>query len=233
MSMLVKHGPHPRFVRDWRPATVTPAAQIWRRSTVIGIAKASCTFCHGYGLLPSRRGDVETPCGCVFRAIFQVCFARYQECHATALHTNGVTLERGGFPTGYCMYSRRREEYAADFALVSRRHLHPSDYDLFRRHWLLGAEWRQCCSALHIDRGTFFHRVYAITARLGRVFAELKPYPLYPLADYFAGVAGSPAQEPTSMESDAVFEPLPGVFQWRGQRTIARRLKGFQTIDAG
>ena len=39
-----------------------------------------------------------------------------------------------------------------------------------------------------MDRGNFFHEVYRIEHRLGRVFATLQPYPLYPLTEYFGGV---------------------------------------------
>ena len=38
-----------------------------------------------------------------------------------------------------------------------------------------------------MDRGTFFHEIYRITERLGRVFRELQPYPLFPLDEYFHG----------------------------------------------
>jgi hypothetical protein len=38
-----------------------------------------------------------------------------------------------------------------------------------------------------MDRGNFFHALYDIEEKLGRVYAELKPYPLYPLRDYFGG----------------------------------------------
>jgi hypothetical protein len=34
----------------------------------------------------------------------------------------------------------------------------------------------------------YFHLVYSIENRLGRVFAELAPYPLYPVAEYFSGM---------------------------------------------
>jgi hypothetical protein len=40
---------------------------------------------------------------------------------------------------------------------------------------------------LQMDRGTFFHSIYRIEQRLGRVFAELQPYALYPLSEYFGG----------------------------------------------
>lgn len=39
-----------------------------------------------------------------------------------------------------------------------------------------------------MERGNFFHLVYRIEQRLGRVFATLQPYALYPVSDYFAGV---------------------------------------------
>jgi len=163
---------------------------MWNRSAVIGLAKASCTFCHGAGLRPSLRlGDV--PCNCVFRAIFRICYRRYRECEAMAAHTNGIRVERGAGPSGYRLYSRRQQEYAADFALVGRRVLSSTDYDLFHLHYLLEADWRVCCHDLHLGRGAFFHRAYEIAERLGRAFAELRPYPLYPVAGYFEGVAQS------------------------------------------
>ena len=64
---------------------------------------------------------------------------------------------------------------------------HPEDFDyrLFRYHYLLGADWRLCCQRLGLVRGNFFHHTYEIESRLGRVFAELTPYPLYPVAEYF------------------------------------------------
>jgi hypothetical protein len=44
-----------------------------------------------------------------------------------------------------------------------------------------------------MDRGTFFHSVYRIEHRLGRVFAELEPYALFPLDEYFGGMTHEPA----------------------------------------
>ncbi|HLY18739.1 MAG TPA: hypothetical protein VKR61_16020 [Bryobacteraceae bacterium] len=75
----------------------------------------------------------------------------------------------------------------ADFCLISRRTLTPMEYDVFRFHFLLGADWKLCCCRLHIDRGTFFHTVYRIEQKLGRVFRELEPYSLFPLDEYFGG----------------------------------------------
>jgi hypothetical protein len=33
--------------------------------------------------------------------------------------------------------------------------------------------WKLCCRQLGTDRGNFFHAVYRIEQKLGRVFAEL------------------------------------------------------------
>jgi hypothetical protein len=169
----------------------------WERSNVIGLARASCNFCHGYGMRPVLRGT-EAPCNCVFRAVFRACYRRFRECVALGSHTNAVTWERSGGPTGYRTYSRKREEYMADFCLVSRRTLEDVEYRVFRVHYLLGADFKLCCRQLNIDRGQFFHNVYNIEERLGRVFAELTPYALYPVSEYFAGATRHDMQPATT-----------------------------------
>src|SRR5579863_2712477 len=158
----------------------------WERSNVIGLAKATCNFCHGYGMRPVRQGT-EAPCNCVFRAVFRACYRRFRECEILSSHVNAVTWERCGGPSGYRAYSRKREEFMADFCLVSQRALTEIEYKIFRFHYLLGADWKSCCQRLKINKGDFFHHVYEIERQLGRVFAELAPYPLYPVAEYFNG----------------------------------------------
>ena len=61
------------------------------------------------------------------------------------------------------------------------------EYEVFRFHFLLGADWRLCCRQMKIDRGTFFHSVYRVEQKLGRIFRDLEPYSLYPLDEYFGG----------------------------------------------
>lgn len=85
------------------------------------------------------------------------------------------------------IWSRKNEEFIADFCLVSRRSLDDYEYRIFKYHFLMGADWRLCCRKLGIGRGTFFHEIYRIQQRLGRVFRELQPYGLYPLDEYFGG----------------------------------------------
>ena len=76
----------------------------------------------------------------------------------------------------------------ADFLLVAKRTLNRAEHRLFRFHYLLGADWRLCCARLNVEKGQFFHAVYRVEQKLGRVLRELQPYPLYPVDEYFNGV---------------------------------------------
>jgi hypothetical protein len=84
------------------------------------------------------------------------------------------------------MCGRPGEEYAADVVLAARRNLDEWEWKLFQLHMMEGREWSECCPKLGVDRGNFFHAVYRIEQRLGRVFRETKPYSLIP-SEYFAG----------------------------------------------
>jgi hypothetical protein len=84
-------------------------------------------------------------------------------------------------------WGMKDEEFMADFCLVAKRYLTPLEHRIFRFHFLLGADWKLCCRQMKMDRGDFFHIVYRMQQKLGRVFKELKPYPLYPLDEYFGG----------------------------------------------
>lgn len=79
----------------------------------------------------------------------------------------------------------KNEEYIADFSLVARRALTDCAYELFKEHYLLENDWKACCTHFGLDRGTFFHEAYRIEQYLGRVYRELRPYPLFPLDEYF------------------------------------------------
>jgi hypothetical protein len=98
-----------------------------------------------------------------------------------------VSWEFCAGPGGRRVYSRKQEEYMADFCLVSRRVLDDEDHRLFRYYFLLGADWQLCARQLKMDRGNFFHAIYRIERTLGRAFSEIRPYALYPLDEYFGG----------------------------------------------
>jgi hypothetical protein len=158
----------------------------WTRSETLALAQQSCVLCYGLGLREVRQG-APTPCACVFRAVFRACFNRFRECADKERRISQISLEAIPGKKHKAVYSRKDEEYIADFCLVSRRVLSESDHKIFRFHFLLGADWKQCCPRLGLDRGTFYHQVYRIQERLGRVFAELQPYALFPLDEYFGG----------------------------------------------
>jgi len=102
-------------------------------------------------------------------------------------HLSRVSLEPHQGRSRPSTWGRKDEEYIADFSLISKRTLSESEYRLFRYHFLLGADWKLCSRRLGIDRGNFFHAVYRIEQKLGRIFRELTPYPLFPVDDYFHG----------------------------------------------
>lgn len=102
-----------------------------------------------------------------------------------------VSLEYVPGRRGRMTWSFKDEEYCADFILVSRRTLDDFEYKVFKYHFLLGADWKLCCRKLGLDRGNFFHCVYRIEQKLGRVFRELQPYGLWPLDEYFNGTVRS------------------------------------------
>ncbi|MEJ7605798.1 MAG: hypothetical protein WKF37_05940 [Bryobacteraceae bacterium] len=92
----------------------------------------------------------------------------------------GISLDRAA------SWSRKNEEFAADFLLVTRRTLTEEENKIFRFRYLLGADWKLCCRKLQLDKGNYFHALYRIQAKLGRTFRELEPYALFPVNEYFA-----------------------------------------------
>jgi hypothetical protein len=157
----------------------------WNRSDTLALAHHQCAYCHGMGLLTGKRGG-QSPCNCVFRGIFRACLDRFQHCASKEKYVSKVSWTLVTGRTGQRTWGRRDEEYMADFFLVSKRHLSAEEFSLFKFHFLYGADWKLCCRQLKMDRGSFFHAVYRIQQRLGRIFRELQPYALFPLDEYFA-----------------------------------------------
>jgi len=78
----------------------------WNRSNTIGLAKASCCFCHGYGLGLFHKGAVLL----CLSAIFRASMTRFRECVSKAEHTSSVSLEfcQGG-KSSRRTYSRQQQ----------------------------------------------------------------------------------------------------------------------------
>jgi len=183
----------------------------WDRSETIGLAKQFCKTCDGAGLKPKTKGR-PTPCNCVLRAIFRACYARFRRCVSREKFMSKVSMIPCAGKENKMTFARLDEEYVADFCLVSRRSLDPFDYEVFRNHFLLGADWRLCCRKTGMDKGAFFHSVYRIQQKLGRAFCETYPYPLYPVRDYFTIYTNhrNPAVMPSRRpEGSALHEVVP------------------------
>jgi len=176
---------------------------LWNRSNTIGLASTSCCNCEGVGLRLVYKNHT-VPCGCVFRSIFRICLARFRECNLAEAISGTVSWEFCSGSSGCRSYARKREEFMADFFLISRRTLEPAEFQLFRFYFLLGANWRMCARRLNLERGTLFHAIYRIERELGRAFAETEPYGLFPLDEYFGGVTRQQAVMATSPKPLAV-----------------------------
>ncbi len=162
----------------------------WTRSQCIGLSDFDCAYCHGMGTreIDPRRRVNEVPCNCVFRGAFRACLMRFRECSASGGRINTMTWEICNGRLGHRVFANKAVEFMADFELIARRCLDQYDYDIFRLHFLHGAEWRQVCAVLKITRGNCFHAIYRIQQILGRAYAEIEPYGLWPLDEYFGGV---------------------------------------------
>jgi hypothetical protein len=156
----------------------------WTRSDTLALATPHCAYCHGLGLRDGRDNRPE-PCNCVLREIFRACYKRFRMCVNQDKYISQSRLELVFGASTRFNWGRKDEEYMADFCLITRRTLNDAEYRVFKYHFLLGADWQLCCRKLNIDRGTFFHVVYRLEEKLGRVYRELKPYGIYPLEAYF------------------------------------------------
>jgi len=121
----------------------------------------------------------------VLRAIFRICHERFIVLATSERYHGRVTLEIHSGPDRRGTWGRKEEEYMADFMTLARRTLTEDEHRLFRYRFLLGADWRLCSRKLGVDRGNFFHAVYRVEKKLGRVFAEVEPHALFPPSEYF------------------------------------------------
>ena len=190
----------------------------WNRSDLYLVAHATCAECHGTGVRREKKGQLM-PCGCASRAIFRACYKRFRDCVMRGKYRSQVSFERAsGGRTNRVTWSRKEEEYMADFTLVSRRVLDVWHYRLFRFHFLLGADWKLCSRKFGVSRGNFFHAIYRIQEQLGKAFYQLEPYALYPPRDYFVlRLPGrmEPCHPPVSS--------APGARMTRGEKPAATR----------
>jgi hypothetical protein len=114
---------------------------------------------------------------------------KFRQCASGGHLVRPFNIDGTSGPQGHKVSNgRKNEEFCADVWLVAKRTLtNPTEWAIFRFHHLLGADWKLCGRRLGMDKGNFFHAVYRIEAKLGKVFRELQPYPLFPIDEYFQG----------------------------------------------
>jgi len=161
----------------------------WTRSETIAMASASCVFCRGLGIRYTEKLGKARPCPCVFRAIFRACLDRYRACQSASERIKPISYEYKGGPRSARVYGRRNEEFMADFEAISRRTLDAEDFELLKLFHFKGLDYNGCAARLNRSRGVIFHSIYDIQQKLGRAFRETEPYSLFPLDEYFSGIA--------------------------------------------
>lgn len=77
-------------------------------------------------------------------------------------------------------HNPRNEEFAADFYLIARRTLSLIEFAVFERRILLSRP-----DTLGLTREELRTTKERIAAKLGAKFIDLKPFPLFPVRDYF------------------------------------------------
>ncbi len=83
-------------------------------------------------------------------------------------------------------FSRKTEEYVADFCLICKRTLTPAEHTLFKFRYLLGADAALCARRIASTAQIVATQCYQIELKLGRAFIETKPFGIWPLDQYFS-----------------------------------------------
>ena len=165
-------------------------ARVWTRGMLLSLSVQSCTACYGLGAVQIRhRADRESRvCDCVLRGVFRSVLDQYL--YRLRLRDDGLSQ-----PSRYCwwprrglrqIWSRRGEEFTADFDLLARRTLRPFESRVLKLYYVQGKQWREGCRVMGSNRGLFYHSAYGLASQMGRVFYETEPYGLFPVGDYFA-----------------------------------------------
>lgn len=178
----------------------------WTRSETLALSQPGCAYCLGIGLRPGADRKHETPCGCVLRKIFRICHKRFRKCAEAGQYISRVSLEANRSRQRKVIWGLKNEEFMADFSLIAQRTLTERHHKIFRFHFLLGADWRQCTKKLGCTRGDFFHEVYRMEEALGRAFRETEPHALFPVDEYFGMTSGVAAQRKVKREDPSAEE---------------------------
>ena len=154
----------------------------WTRLQTVQLASNSCQSCYGLGL-KNARFDSTNPCNCVLREAFRRCLSRYKRATEAEYgkYTRYNLIRSGELDRCFFNWGYKELEYCADFLnLVRRAGLF--EKAMVKMYHLDGSDWRACCIKFRMDKGQFFHSVYRVEQKIGRLAAELRPYPLIDLS---------------------------------------------------
>ncbi len=178
---LKREGICTTFSESRVPVTAAPVPDASSTTDVIVLALLGCEGCNGLG-----RRETGIICPCVHRKVCRMVMAKFRYIHLGYHHAPPIPIDYfisgGGKKKGYRLM---QEEFAGDVHLTAKRTLMPSDFQLFRFYYYLGADAATCAKRLGMDRGAFLQRLGRVEAKLGHVFRTLTPYALYPIDDYF------------------------------------------------
>lgn len=175
----------------------------WTPDVCWTMAKPSCRMCWGSGVCPSW-GRTQRPCRCVYRRVFSQCLHEYQRIASETGASTAQLWRNEGRRTGARPargWHRPAENFRADFELLARRALSAEQWRVFRLMFLSGHRPMEIFAQQKLSRGRGFHERYKIMEILGQVYAETRPYGLWPIADYYA------AGETLSYDTKESFEP--------------------------
>jgi len=121
----------------------------------------------------------------VYREVFRVCYRRFRQCARAdrSARTVRFTHMPGGVDRRL-VWTRRNEDYCADFQAAGRRALAPETYRVFRFYHLLGGSTDLVSRRIGVPRRDFFRLLAEIESIVGCELALMEPYSLYPPEDY-------------------------------------------------
>ena len=151
----------------------------WTRSQTLSLSNSRCPYCFGSGILQSWKSSGD-PCKCVLRNVFRRALRRILKNRIEKYYRyTSSKVERWersrstSFVSGYDLV-----EYEADFERLIFINISPEAYKLVKGYHLDKKGYEVMSRELRLSKGRFFHEVYRTEAAAGRMFAELKPYPL-------------------------------------------------------
>ncbi len=160
----------------------------WTHPEVLPLAKFKCPSCFGLGF-PRETLNLQKglPCTCVLKAVFRICFKKYENIKNSEYRgPSKQGWDIVAFNTSRRVYGFKDQEFLADFISITRRTLNEIEFRIFSSYYLNNIDYQQLCIRHRLSKGNFFHLVYRIQMKLGQAFRSTKPYPIYPVDEYFS-----------------------------------------------